>query len=384
MRNFNRKYKIKKTLLHICFGLCFLYELNLLSEITKFSNDGFLNVPLRGNAVDIHFTNLTASKLSVNAFYFDNKAKVPELSKRNILFIPNNGDISITPELPLSFSLAPAVLYKSKHFVLKGQSFIQGIVIYNNLSSYQDKILYNGGYNRDEQFATYSAFMWSHGIRAPDDGTGVFKNAMNEINNLKYKLRMRINKDLQISLDLNFKTVSNLKTEDKSLKIPEELKRLRNINVAAAEIAAFTKMAGGIVNILTNPPAGILITISGAFNEVQALTLYMINTYVGEHLINQTVKGESWLSSPFNILVKPEKFYIKNSEGKVLDIADYNIQNSKVIFYLGNNIKPQFIEVQLSASDKGDLFINFISSSLIKNNNPNNFSNTNEFNIKNI
>ena len=355
------------------------------SAIDAAQRDSYISIPMRGNALDLHFSNFTASEMKVAPSFYSNDSDTPDVSLRNVIFIPNTGDRKQPEELPLTFTLPPAKLYKDKNYILKGQSLVQGLIIYNNIASYTANKLYNNGYNRNEGYTTYSSFMWSQGVRAPDDGSNVFKNAMDEIDNLKYSLSMNINKDLNISLDLCFKTKSNLITENKSPDIPPELNRLRNINVIAGEIAAFTKIAGGILHMATNPPAGILVTISGVFNEVQALSLYMINTYVGENIVSQSVKSDSWLSTPFNIQVKPENFYITDSEGNVLDIADCHRHNGELLFYLGNNIKPQYIKVEITPSLKGDLFVNFVSSSLLRGENTTKaFINNSEFKAETI
>ncbi|HJO92102.1 MAG TPA: hypothetical protein QF753_01770 [Victivallales bacterium] len=354
----------------------FNISLNLSAEVT---GEGFSKVPLRGNSLDIHFTNLTNATVKVEPFYYDNSKKVPDVGVRNLLFIPNSGKgIYKKNNMPIAFELDSAKIYSAnKKYRLAAKKFIQGILVYNNTLSYRTK-LKNYSYNNFSHFATYSSFMWSNGVETNDKGLYAFSNAMSEIDNLKYKFDITLADKRHLTFDLVFSTQSHLDTTTTSTAYSPYRLKLLNIADAFDQVAALTDLAGGILAIPLNPGGGALQVVSGSAWEVQALFQTAADNYVS-YKTSQSDVGYSWLSSPFDILVYPKNYYLRSKNNTILAIPEFNEQKGNILCFLGNNSRPETIIIQFRSSSKGDLYINIISGTVLRTNSIEALEKTKEF-----
>jgi hypothetical protein len=362
----------------VLVNIFFLFNISL-SIMADTADETLSKVPLRGNSLDIHFTNLTNATIKVKPYYFDNTEKVPNVTDRNLLFIPNSGKSIYKEEnMPIAFKLDSAKIYKANNkYRLAAKKFIQGILVYNNTNSYQTD-MDNYGFNEFGNFATYSSFMWSNGIQTNDKGLYSFSNAMNEINNFKYKFDIVLPDKKHLTFDLVFSTQSNLDTATTSTAYTPYRLKLLNIADVADQVAALTDLAGGIVTVPLAPASGVLQIISGSAWEVQALAQTAADNYVS-YKTTQNEAGYSWLSSPFDIFVYPENYYLKDKDNKILAVPEFDEQRGNILCFLGNNSKPETIMIQLRSSSKGDLYINIISGTVLRTNNIDDLVKTKEF-----
>ncbi|MCP4180048.1 MAG: hypothetical protein GY756_19980 [bacterium] len=368
--------KYRFIILSACLFFLFNISMNIIGKVT---DEGFSRIPLRGNSLDIHFTNLTNATVKVKPYYFANSKKVPHVNNRNLLFIPNSGKaIYKNDNMPIAFELDSAKIYNSnKKFRLAAKKFIQGILVNNNTLSYQTG-LKNYGFNEFGSFATYSSFMWSNGVETNDRGLYSFSNAMNEINNFKYEFDITLPDKRHLTFDLVFSTQSHLDTTITSTAYTPYRLKLLNIADAFDQVAALTDLAGGILAIPVSPGSGVLQIVSGAAWEVQALFQTAADNYVSYNT-SQSAVGYSWLSSPFDVLVYPKNYYLKSKNNTILALPEFNEQKGNILCFLGNNSKPETIVIQLRSSSKGDLYINIISGTVLRTNNIDDLVNTKEF-----
>lgn len=327
---------------------------------------GYLRLPMRGNAFDIHFINVTESEVSAKSFYFDGK-NVPQENLRNLIFVPNQRKNDIYG-LPPDIRLRPLQRYEvdGKKGVIARKS-IQGVVVYNNPLSYDEYI-----YNPKANFTTYSSFMWTNGTRTQADGINSYKNAMSEIDNFFYDVEIPIKGAGEtLFFRLKMKAVSNL-----DIKLKEHA-AAPGIVADFNNIAAILTIVGGILNIPSNPAAGIVGTLSGVAWTISG-TLWMMNDDFNYTLISLYNKGLSWLSSPFDIIVYPEDYKVENSKGETIAIPEFDRERCSLTYFLGTHSNPQSVIVQMSGTEKGDLYVYIISKNLIKKSNIDNILDKNQ------
>ena len=332
---------------------------------------GFIRLPLRGNAFDIHFINISGSPVSARPNFYTSTS-IPSETQRNILFIPNTRINNISG-LPPEIKLKPIQRYNldGKNGIIARKS-IQGIVIYNNPVSYKKYVC-----SPEADFTTYSSFMWTNGTRAQKDGVNSFRKAMDDINNLSYSIEVPIDNGNEVmSFDLKLKALSNLNTTIK------EKAAAPGIIADFNNIAAILTIVGGILNIPTNPAAGIIGTLSGVAWTISG-TLWQMNDDYNYTLISLYNKGLSWLSSPFDILVYPENYTVKDKTGKTIAIPEFDRERCSLTYFRGTNSNPQSIIVQLSSTIKGDLYVYVISKAHIKSTEINNLLKRSKIYLKN-
>jgi hypothetical protein len=352
--------------------------------VISFGNDnkppvnGSARVPMRGNSLDVHFVNLTGSKVEITPYFFKNNKKLPVSENRNLLFIPNLGKKkSGKADMPIPFSLEPMTIFTAKdQSRLVAKKFIQGMLVYNNPASYYEKDK-EEIYNTKAGLSTYSSYMWTNGVRTRNDGLYAFSKAIDEINNFHYGIKIPVDGDRTISCDLKFAALSNLS----SVKITDSSTTgyIQDWN----NIAAILTIVGGILAIPTNPPAGIVGMLSGVAWTISG-TGWMIESTYSKSKYNLFNVGSSWLSSPFDIYVYPKHCFIKDKENKNISEAEYDQARYRLNYFLGTNSKPETISIQIASSEKGDLYIYFISKTIINKKNVKELLSTNEFQKRNL
>ena len=332
---------------------------------------GFLRLPLRGNAIDIHFVNLTSSSVEAIPYYYNNEDNIPDTKSRNLLFFPNH-DKGNKEDFPVDVKLKPMQTYMSQDKTrVIARKFIQGVLVYNNPLTYREYV-----YDAKANYASYSSFMWSNGTRTEKDGRNSFKNAMEEINNLYYKIKIPLRDGKEIlSFNLRLLTDSNLDVTSKEYaSAPGYVQDFNNI-------AAMLTIVAGILTIPTNPPAGIITTLSGVAWTISG-TGWMIDSDYNYTQYNLFNKGLSWLSSPFDLIAFPEDYKVKDINGKIIAIPAFDRERCTLTYFLGTNSNPQSIIVQIAGSTKGDLYIYLISKNIIKKSNIKNLFQKNKIYLK--
>ncbi|HBM16745.1 MAG TPA: hypothetical protein DD381_10445 [Lentisphaeria bacterium] len=349
----------------LIFNLFFIVIFSGIASVS-FGNEAsneFLIVPLRGNTLDIHFVNITNTEVKITPSIASSK-DIPAPDKRNLLFIPNSTMASGEKLMPLDLTLDKALITtlkgKPKLVVRK---FIQSIMVCNNISSYSEQKK-NYSYNSEGKFCPYSSYMWTNGTQTSDDGLHAYKNAMDEINTLKYSFNASVNEIRELNLELRFSAKSHIRTSQTN-EVSAYIKRLTIINDTASHIAAITSLTAGILSIPTNPLSGSFSTVSGAAWEIQATVQTMMDHYNLQDRYDTEAKGHSWLSSPFDVIINPVNCFIKDRKTNVTYSAEADERNGQVTFYLGNDVKPQSIIFQFFTTNKGDLYIFIVSGSLL-------------------
>ena len=354
------------------FIACFAYA-NKVPPV-----NGSARIPIRGNSLDIHFVNLTGSKVEITPNFFKDSNKLPESRNRNIIFIPNLGKKrNGRDDMPVPFILDPmTILTANSKSRLIAEKFIQGILVYNNPASYykKDKELV---YNAKADIATYSSYMWSNGIRTRNDGLYAFSNAIEEINNFFYEIKVPIDDEKTLTCDIKFTAFSNLSSI--SITDSNTTGYVQDFN----NIAAILTIVGGILSIPTNPPAGIVTLLSGVAWTISG-TGWMINSTYSKTKYNLYNNGSSWLSSPFDIYVYPKNYYVKNKNDVNVSEAEYDEKRSRLNYFLGTKSTPDSIFIQIASSIKGDLYIYIMSKTVVNKINIIELLKTNEFQVKKL
>jgi hypothetical protein len=337
--------------------------------------NGSARVSIRGNSLDIHFVNLTGFKIKITPNFFKNSSDLPKSKDRNLLFIPNLGkNKNCRDDMPIPFSLDPMAIYTENgisRFIAK--KFIQGILIYNNPASYynDDRELI---YNSNSRVATYSSYMWTNGVRTRNDGNYAFANAIDELNNFYYSIMLPIDNQKFLTCNIKFAALSNLSSV--SITNASTTGYIQDFN----NIAAILTIVAGILNIPTNAPAGVVTLLSGVAWTISG-TGWMIESTYSKTKYKLYNNGSSWLSSPFDVYVFPENFYIRDKNNRKLSVAEYDETRCRLNYFLGTKFKPESIFIQIASSPKGDLYIYLISKTVLNKINVNELLKTNEFQI---
>ena len=346
------------------------------ANTTKPPVNGSLRIPLRGNSLDVHFVNLTASEVELTPFFYKGTKKLQKSKERNILFIPNLGKKEVEQEdMPVPFTLKPMTIYTAnKNSRLVANKFIQGLLVYNNPGTYYENK--EEIYNQQADIAAYSSYMWTNGLRTRNDGLYAFSKAIDDINNLYYGIKITAN-DKTITCNLKFTAMTNLSSD--SITDSNTTGYIQDWN----NIAAILTIVGGILSIPTNPPAGIVGMLSGVAWTISG-TGWMIDSTYSNTTYNLYNLGSSWLSSPFDIYAYPEDYYIQDEEKNIISEAEYDESRCRLNYFLGTNAQPEAISIQIASSSKGDLYIYFISKTIVNKGNIQELLKTNEFNVQNL
>ena len=380
MNNF--EYKVLKIITYICCFASVLLAIHA-NDTTGGSN---IRIPLRGNALDIHFINLCGSSVIISPSYFDNsKDRIPNINNRNLLFIPNTGSNRDLQSLPISITIPPAKFVNTpKGKKIMGSKFIQSMIIYNNFMTTDEdcwqvnlpplkKTLKNYGYNIDNNSATYSSFMWTNGTRTRDDGMYSFNKAMNELKELKYNIQVKLADGRTLEFNLDFDAISDLLESEKIITHKPGFLSFSD------DTAVLLYTMGGIAAFSAGPWVGAIYLLGDVAWGIAAIgtTIEDDKSYTKFTLKN---RNYSWLSSPFDLIIRIKDYAIKNYKGKVIDTPEYNILNSRLDYFLGTDSTPNNIIVQVSASTKGDLHIYIVSGTIFDVKNINELSTDNQFN----
>lgn len=369
------KFKNKSYLFQLLLTVVFFILVlpSIKGEILK---NGSVWVPIRGNALDIHFYNLTKNRINCEPAFYTNKNKKisPKLERRNLLFIPNEDKAnSKKRNMPVSFQLTPAkIISNKKKTGIAAKKFIQSVLIYNNINTYSKDIL-NYEYNSESRTAPFSSFIWTNGTRTRTDGLYAFKNAMEEINNLSYKVSIKLNDGRELSFKLKLNSSSDIK-EKKKLKHHKP-----GVAAMADDITVLIYTAAGTISMAASPAvSGGLILLGDATWGVASLADTLNEDYQYSKYTPKNTEY-SWLSSPFDLLVYPKDYWMKNKKGEKVETPEFDKKRCRLTYYLGKDHNPETIVVQISASRKGDLKVYIISGSLFDTKKIKNFLKTEEF-----
>ena len=304
----------------------------ITQQITSFAVEkgaGNIRIPLRGNAIDIHFINLCGSPVKVIPEFYNNSPKeIPAINNRNLLFIPNTGSDKKLQSMPINITIPPAEIINTADNKKKlvGRKFIQSVIVYNNLKTFGEncwqsnlpftkKPLKNYGYNTDNKSATYSSFMWTNGTRTRDDGLFTFNNSMNELKKLKYKINVELKDGRTLNFELNFDAISNLLENKKIITHKPVFLSFSD------DTPVLLYTMGGIAAFSAGPWVGAIYLLGDVAWGIAAIdtTIEDDKSYTKFTLKNRIFP---WLSSPFDLLINIDNYSIKNKNGKTIDIPE--------------------------------------------------------------